>query len=108
MSLNSLLNEQLKQVLNRNTNNVIETITEQLNVSKDMLVDIWNKLNTDFTIKYKSSHIVVPEIIDEDIYPTFVPEILDEDIPIFQESKIEILDEDLYPEITVEILDEIF
>jgi hypothetical protein len=95
MSLNSLLNEQLKQVLNRNTNNVIETITEQLNVSKDVLVDIWNKLNTDFTIKYKPSRIVVPQIIDEDI-------------PIYQESKIEIIDEDIYPEITVEILDENF
>ena len=108
MSLNSLLNEQLKQVLNRNTNNVIETITEQLNVSKDMLVDIWNKLNTDFTIKYKPSNIVIPEIIDEDIYPTIVPEIIDEDIPITRESRIEIIDEDFYPEIKVEILDENF
>ena len=100
MSLNSLLNEQVKQVLNRNTNNVIKTITEQLNVSKDVLVDIWNKLNTDFAIKYKHSTIVVPEILDEDIYP--VPEILDEDIPIYQEYTIEIIEEDIYPEIKVE------
>jgi hypothetical protein len=106
MSLNSLLNEQLKQVLNRNTNNVIETITEKLNVSKDVLVDIWNKLNTDFVIKYKSSAIVVPELIDEDIYP--VPELIDEDIPVSQYSNIEILEEDIYPEIKVEIIDEIF
>ena len=92
MSLNSLLNEQIKHVLNRNTNNVIETITEKLNVSKDVLVDIWNKLNTDFTIKYKPT-IVVPELIDEDIY---------------QETKIEIMDEDIYPEIKVELIDEDF
>jgi hypothetical protein len=106
MSLNSLLNEQLKQVLNRNTNNVIETITEKLNVSKDVLVDIWNKLNTDFFIKYKPSSIIVPELIDEDIYP--VPELIDEDIPVSQYSNIEILEEDIYPEIKVEIIDENF
>jgi hypothetical protein len=106
MSLNSLLNEQLKQVLNRNTNNVIETITEKLNVSKDVLVDIWNKLNTDFVIKYKPSSIIVPELIDEDIYP--VPELIDEDIPVSQYSNIEILEEDIYPEIKVEIIDENF
>ena len=106
MSLNSLLNEQIKQVLNRNTNNVIETITEKLNVSKDVLVDIWNKLNTEFVIKYKPSTRVVPELIDEDIYP--VPELIDEDIPVSQYSNIEILEEDIYPEIKVEIIDENF
>ena len=104
MSLNSLINEQIKNVLNRNTNNVIETITEKLNVSKDVLVDIWNKLNTDFTIKHKPTAIVVPELIDEDIYA--VPELIDEDI--FQETKIEILEEDIYPEIRLEIIDEVF
>ena len=60
----------------------------------------WNKLNIDFAIKYKPSTIVVPEILDEDIYP--VPEILDEDIPIYQEYTIEIIEEDIYPEIKVE------
>ena len=89
MSLNSLLNEQIKQVLNRNTNTVINSISENLNVSKDMLVDIWNKLNIDFKIKNKSFN-VVPEIIDEDI--PIVPVIIDEDIPI--ETRIEIIDED--------------
>jgi hypothetical protein len=89
MSLNSLLNEQLKQVLNRNTNTVINSISEKLDVSKDMLVDIWNKLNVDFKIKNKSFN-VVPEIIDEDI--PIVPVIIDEDIPI--ETRIEIIDED--------------
>jgi hypothetical protein len=89
MSLNSLLNEQIKQVLNRNTNTVINSISENLNISKDMLVDIWNKLNIDFKIKNKSFN-VVPEIIDEDI--PIVPVIIDEDIPI--ETRIEIIDED--------------
>ena len=93
MSLNSLINEQIKQVLNRNTNNVIETITKQLNVSKITLVDIWNNLNTEFSIKYKPSRI-------------FIPEIIDEDITISQEYKIEIIDEDFYPEIKLEIIDE--
>lgn len=106
MSLNSLINEQIKQVLNRNTNNVIETITKQLNVSKITLVDIWNNLNTEFSIKYKPSRIFIPEIIDEDIYPIFIPEIIDEDITISQEYKIEIIDEDFYPEIKLEIIDE--
>lgn len=87
MSLNSLLNEQLKQVLNRNTNTIIDTITEQLNVSKYTLVDIWNKLNTEFKIKNKEH--IIPAIIDEDIYPEIVVEIIDEDI-----YPVEILDED--------------
>ena len=89
MSLNSLINEQIKQVLNRNTNTVINSISEKLDISKDMLVDIWNKLNNDFKIKIKTS-IVMPEIIDEDI--PIVPVIIDEDIPI--EIRIEIIDED--------------
>jgi hypothetical protein len=89
MSLNSLINEQIKQVLNRNTNTVINSISEKLDISKDMLVDIWNKLNIDFKIKNKSFN-VVPEIIDEDI--PIVPVIIDEDIPI--ETRIEIIDED--------------
>jgi len=89
MSLNSLINEQIKQVLNRNTNTVINSISEKLDISKDMLVDIWNKLNNDFKIKIKTS-IVMPEIIDEDI--PIVPVIIDEDIPI--ETRIEIIDED--------------
>jgi len=89
MSLNSLINEQIKQVLNRNTNTVINSISEKLDISKDMLVDIWNKLNNDFKIKIKTSN-VIPEIIDEDIL--IVPVIIDEDIPI--ETRIEIIDED--------------
>ncbi len=89
MSLNSLINEQLKQVLNRNTNTVINSISEKLDISKDILIDIWNKLNIDFKVKNKRSNII-PEIIDEDIL--IVPEIIDEDIPV--ETKIEIIDED--------------
>jgi len=89
MSLNSLLNEQIKQVLNRNTNTVINSISEKLDISKDILIDIWNKLNIDFKVKNKPSNIT-PEIIDEDI--SIFPEIIDEDIPI--ETRIEIIDED--------------
>jgi hypothetical protein len=87
MSLNLLINEQIKNVLNKNTTKVINSISEKLDVSKDMLVDIWNKLNTDFKIKH-------------------TPVIIDEDIPNFKE--IEIIDEDIVPEIRVEIIDEDF
>ncbi len=93
MSLNSLIDEQIKNTLSRTTNTVINSISEKLDISKDMLIDIWNSLNKDFKIKHKPSTIVIPEIIDEDI-------------PAFNE--IEIIDEDIIPEFKVEIIDEDF
>ena len=97
MSLNSLLNEQLKQVLNKNTNTIIETISKNLNVSKYSLVDIWNSLNSEFKIK-NIPQVIEPEIIDEEI----MPEIIDEEI------MPEIIDEEIMPEIYVVITDEDF
>ena len=90
MSLNFLLNEQIKQVLNRNTNTVINSISEKLDISKDMLIDIWNKLNSDFKVKINKQTNIIPVIIDEDI--SIITEIIDEDIPV--ETRIEIIDED--------------
>ena len=89
MSLNSLINEQIKNTLNKNTNNVIETISKNSNVSKYSLVDIWNRLNSEFKIKN------FPQVIE--------PEILDEDI-----IGVEILDEEIMPEVHVVIIDEDF
>jgi hypothetical protein len=89
MSLNSLINEQLKQVLNKNTNTIIESISKNLNVSKYSLVDIWNKLNSEFKIKN------IPQVIE--------PEIIDEDIMC-----VEVLEEEIMPEIRVVIIDEEF
>ena len=89
MSLNSLINEQLKQVLNKNTNTIIESISKNLNVSKYSLVDIWNKLNSEFKIKN------IPQVIE--------PEIIDEDIMC-----VEVLEEEIMPEICVVIIDEDF
>jgi hypothetical protein len=89
MSLNSLINEQLKRVLDKNTNTVIETISKNLNVSKYSLVDIWNRLNSEFKIK-NITQVIEPEIIDEDIIG------------------VEILEEEIMPEIRVVIIDEDF
>ena len=105
MSLNSLINDQIKNILNRNTNTVISSISEKLDISKDVLVDIWNKLNTEFRVKNKPKKSI-PEILDEDIPTIFNLEIIDEDIPAFKE--ITIIDEDIIPEIKVEIIDEDF
>jgi hypothetical protein len=89
MSLNSLINEQIKQVLNKNTNTIIESISEKLNVSRYTLVDIWNKLNNEFKIK-NIPQIIEPEIIDEDI---MCVEVLEEEI--MPETHVVIIDEDI-------------
>ena len=83
MSLNYLINEQIKRTLNNNTSSVIQSISDNLNISKVVLIEAWNNINNEFKIKQ-------------------VPEIIDEDIPI----TVEIIDEIIYPETRIEITDE--
>ena len=81
MSLNYLINEQIKKTLNNNTNSVIQSISDNLNISKFILIEAWNKLNNEFKINQE------PEIIDEDIPITV--------IDVYPETRIEIIDEEL-------------
>ncbi len=76
MSLNYLINEQIKKTLNNNTSNVIQSISDNLSISKNILIEAWNKLNNEFKIKQE----YITEIIDEDIYPETRIEIIDEDL----------------------------
>jgi hypothetical protein len=134
MSLNTLINKQIKQTLNKTTNNVINSISEQLNVTRDSLIEIWNQLNPEFRLlssnncvidkplKINTNRIedIVPqvnhyeiEIGEEDIVPQvnhYEIEIGEEDIvPQVNHYEIEIGEEDIVPQVEeYEIVDEDF
>ncbi len=91
MSVISLLNRQINNVLNNNTKNVINVMADTYNVSVNNLVDIWNNINPEFKIKLKKEPEKKFIFIDDDEPVKKKLEIEDDDGPV--KKKLEIEDE---------------
>jgi hypothetical protein len=59
MSIISLLNEQLKNNLNKTTKDLIISMSEQFNLQHKDLLNIWNELNPEF--KHNFNHVKVDD-----------------------------------------------
>ncbi len=89
MSIISLLNEQLKNNLNKTTKELIISVSEKFNMPYDNLLNIWNKINPDFKYNFEYAKVVVE---DEEVIikPKFVVE--DEEVIIKPKKKLIIED----------------
>ncbi len=79
MSVISLLNEQLKNNLNKTTKELIISVSEKFNLPYDNLINIWNKVNPEFKHSFELTKIVI-EDEDEDVIVNHKIVIEDEEI----------------------------
>ncbi len=89
MSVISLLNEQLKNNLNKTTKELIISVSEKFNLPYDNLINIWNKVNPEFKHSFELTKIVIE---DEEIIVNHKIIIEDEDIIIKPKKQLLIED----------------
>jgi len=61
MSVISLLNEQLKNNLNKSTKELIISVSEKFNMPYENLLNIWNKINPEFKHNFELTKIVIED-----------------------------------------------
>lgn len=61
MSVISLLNEQLKNNLNKTTKELIISVSEKFNTPYENLLNIWNKINPEFKHNFELTKIVIED-----------------------------------------------
>ena len=67
MSLNCLVSQKIKQSLNDTTLNVLDILYSKYNISRELLVSAWNKVNKDFKIsKIDGVDLEAQTIIEND------------------------------------------
>ncbi len=89
MSVISLLNEQLKNNLNKTTKELIISVSEKFNMPYENLLNIWNKINPEFKHNFELTKIVIE---DEDVIVNH--KIVIEDEEIIVKPKKQLLIED--------------
>jgi hypothetical protein len=89
MSVISLLNEQLKNNLNKTTKELIISISEKFNMPYENLLNIWNKINPEFKHNFELTKIVIE---DEEIIVNHKIVIEDEEIIIKPKKQLLIED----------------
>ncbi len=77
MSVISLLNEQLKNNLNKTTKELIISVSEKFNMPYENLLNIWNKINPEFKHNFELTKIVIE---DEEVIVNHKIVIEDEEI----------------------------
>ena len=87
MSIISLLNEQLKNNLNKTTKDLIISMSEQFNLQHQDLLNIWNELNPEF--KHKFNHVKVD---DDEVIVVRKPRVEDEEVIIVKKPRVTIED----------------
>ena len=87
MSIISLLNEQLKNNLNKTTKDLIISMSEQFNLQHKDLLNIWNELNPEF--KHNFNHVKVD---DDEVIVVRKPRVEDEEVIIVKKPRITIED----------------
>ena len=85
MSIISLLNEQLKNNLNKTTKDLIVSMSEQFSLHHKDLLNIWNELNPEF--KHNFNHVKVI-VEDEEVIIVKKPRVEDEEVIIVKKPKI--------------------
>ena len=88
MSIISLLNEQLKNNLNKTTKDLIISMSEQFNLQHKDLLNIWNELNPEF--KHNFNHVKIDE--DGEVIVVRKPRLEDEDVIIVKKPRVTIED----------------
>jgi hypothetical protein len=63
MSVISLLNEQLKNNLNKTTKELIISVSEKFSMPYETLLNIWNKINPEFKHNFELTKIVIEDEI---------------------------------------------
>lgn len=89
MSIISLLNEQLKNNLNKTTKDLIISMSEQFDLSHKDLLNIWNELNPEFKHNFNYSKVVIE---DEEVIIVKKPKVEDEEIIIVKKPRVTIED----------------
>jgi hypothetical protein len=87
MSIISLLNEQLKNNLNKTTKDLIISMSEQFNLQHKDLLNTWNELNPEF--KHNFNHVKVD---DDEVIVVRKPRVEDEEVIIVKKPRITIED----------------
>jgi len=88
MSIISLLNEQLKNNLNKTTKDLIISMSEQFNLQHKDLLNIWNELNPEF--KHNLNHVKIDD--EEEIIVVRKPVIEDEEVIVVKKPRVTIED----------------
>lgn len=102
MSIISLLNEQLKNTLNRTTKDLILSVSNQFNLPYKELLNIWNEVNPSFKHNFETKVTIEDDIkehkitIEDDDDPRNIvvekPE--DEDVIVVKRAPRKIVIED--------------
>ena len=102
MSIISLLNEQLKNNLNKTTKDLIISMSEQFNLSHKDLLNTWNELNPDFKHNFNYVKFVIedeeeiivkkPKVEEEDVIIVRKPRVKEDDIIITKKPRVTIED----------------
>jgi predicted LPLAT superfamily acyltransferase len=85
MSIISLLNEQLKNNLNKTTKDLIISMSEQFKLPHKDLLNIWNELNPEF--KHNFNHV---KVVDEEVIIVRKPRVEDEEVIIVKKPRVTI------------------
>lgn len=87
MSIISLLNEQLKNNLNKTTKDLIISMSEQFKLPHKDLLNIWNELTPEF--KHNFNHV---KVVDEEVIIVRKPRVEDEEVIIVKKPRVTIED----------------
>ncbi len=87
MSVISLLNEQLKNTLNKTTKELIISISDQFNIPYKDLLNMWNEVNPSFKHNFERK-----VIIDEDVIIVKKPRVEDEEVIVVKKPRVIIED----------------
>ena len=90
MSIISLLNEQLKNNLNKTTKDLIISMSEQFNLQHKDLLNIWNELNPEF--KHNFNYVKIDDD-DEEVIVVRKPIVEDdEEVIVVKKPRVTIED----------------
>jgi hypothetical protein len=95
MSVISLLNEQLKNNLNKTTRELLFSISDKFNLPYESLLNTWNKINPEFNCNF--TKIVIEDDMKPVIEDVIVKPVIEDEEIIVKSSgskKIQIVIED--------------
>uniref|UniRef100_A0A6C0DMV9 Uncharacterized protein n=1 Tax=viral metagenome TaxID=1070528 RepID=A0A6C0DMV9_9ZZZZ len=95
MSVISLLNEQLKNNLNKTTRELLFSVSDKFNLPYESLLNTWNKINPEFNCNF--TKIVIEDDDEKHIEDVIVKPVIEDEEIIVKPSgskKIQIVIED--------------
>lgn len=98
MSVISLLNEQLKNTLNKTTKELIISISDQFNIPYKELLNMWNEVNPSFKHNFERKVTIDEDddvkitIEDEEVIVVKKPRVEDEEVIVVKKPRVIIED----------------